>query len=62
MKRRRPPQGFVDIPGYEGRYAISRNGRIFSSPNKKRKHSMILRNTIRNSAMKRSVYQILKAA
>ena len=49
MKKYRPPRRFVDISGYEGRYAISRNGRVFSFPNKRRKHSMILRNTIRNS-------------
>jgi hypothetical protein len=30
LLKRTPPPGFVDIPGYEGRYYASRDGRIYS--------------------------------
>ncbi len=39
----KPPQGFVDIPGYEGRYAISRDGQIFSYPNGVHRRGKILK-------------------
>jgi hypothetical protein len=43
MRRHRPPRGFVDIPGYEGKYAISRSGTIYSYPKPRHKDGLILK-------------------
>jgi hypothetical protein len=52
MKKHRPPRGFIDISGYEGRYAIGRNGRVFSFPDKRRMHGAVLHNTMSSHGYK----------
>jgi hypothetical protein len=52
MKKHRPPQGFVDIPGYEGLYAISRSGRVLSFPNRLHIHAYVLRNCVGGNGYK----------
>lgn len=53
------PEGFVDVPGYEGFYAVSRDGRVWSYPRVRRSTGIIRGRILRPGSAKGHPYVML---